>query len=69
MYRSGIIRKKLVVVGDGCCGKTSLLVTFAKGVFPTVYVPTIFDTFVADMQIDSRTVELALWDTAGQVIN
>ena len=30
------IRKKLVVVGDGACGKTSLLITFSKGHFPEV---------------------------------
>lgn len=30
------IRRKLVVVGDGACGKTSLLITFSKGHFPEV---------------------------------
>lgn len=62
------IRKKLVVVGDGASGKTSLLVTFAKGEFPIVYIPTVFDTYVADMEIDDKAVELALWDTAGQEV-
>ena len=61
-----VIRKKLVIVGDGACGKTCLLTVFAKGEFPTVYVPTIFESFVADIQVNSKQVELALWDTAGQ---
>ena len=60
------IRKKLVVVGDGMCGKTCLLVTFSRDQFPTVYVPTVFETFVADMTVDDQEIELSLWDTAGQ---
>jgi len=60
------IRKKLVVVGDGECGKTSLLITFAKDEFPETYDPTVFETYVADIEVDGRPVELALWDTAGQ---
>ena len=59
------IRKKLVIVGDGMCGKTCLLVTFSKDEFPIIYVPTVFDTFVADIEVDGKQIELALWDTAG----
>ena len=42
-----INRYKLVIVGDGACGKTSLLTVFKTGTFPTDYIPTIFETDVA----------------------
>ena len=60
------VRKKLVIVGDGACGKTCLLNVFSKGVFPEVYVPTVFESWVADLEVSGKNVELALWDTAGQ---
>ncbi|GAB5592491.1 hypothetical protein Unana1_07391 [Umbelopsis nana] len=61
------IRKKLVVVGDGGCGKTSLLVVYQKKEFPVKYVPTVFENYISLVQLDNgKSVELALWDTAGQ---
>lgn len=60
------LRRKLVIVGDGACGKTSLLCVFALGQFPRQYEPTIFENYVAEIRLDGRPVLLALWDTAGQ---
>uniref|UniRef100_A0ABK0L9L1 Ras homolog family member A, pseudogene 1 n=1 Tax=Rattus norvegicus TaxID=10116 RepID=A0ABK0L9L1_RAT len=60
------IRKKLVIVGDGACGKTCLLIVFSKDQFPEVYVPTVFENYVADIEVDGKQVELPLWDTTGQ---
>ncbi|KAG0197621.1 Rho GTPase [Mortierella sp. GBA30] len=59
-----IVRRKLVIVGDGACGKTSLLSVFTLGYFPKN--PTVFENFVTDVKIDGKPVQLALWDTAGQ---
>ena len=56
------IRKKLVIVGDGACGKTCLLIVFSKDQFPEVYVPTVFENYVADIEVDSKQV----WMTSFQ---
>uniref|UniRef100_A0A8C3UG33 Rho-related GTP-binding protein RhoD n=1 Tax=Catharus ustulatus TaxID=91951 RepID=A0A8C3UG33_CATUS len=57
---------KAVIVGDGGCGKTSLLVAFARGDFPKVYVPTVFEKYTASLQVAGKPVTIHLWDTAGQ---
>lgn len=61
-----VMRRKLVIIGDGACGKTSLLSVFTLGYFPTRYVPTVFENYVTDCRVDGKSVQLALWDTAGQ---
>ena len=49
-------KKKLVIVGDGACGKSCLLIVFSKDEFPQDYVPTVFDTHVADIEVDGKRV-------------
>ncbi|KAI6001033.1 P-loop containing nucleoside triphosphate hydrolase protein [Pisolithus orientalis] len=60
------VQRKVVVCGDGACGKTSLLNVFTRGFFTQVYEPTVFENYVHDIWVDDQLVELSLWDTAGQ---
>jgi len=62
----GDIRIKLVAVGDGAVGKTSLLIAYAKGTFPDTYIPTVFENYTAPIEHNGKKVLLHLWDTAGQ---
>eukprot|EP00484_Ammonia_sp_Unknown_P025576 CAMPEP_0197029838 /NCGR_PEP_ID=MMETSP1384-20130603/9203_1 /TAXON_ID=29189 /ORGANISM="Ammonia sp." /LENGTH=200 /DNA_ID=CAMNT_0042459077 /DNA_START=101 /DNA_END=703 /DNA_ORIENTATION=+ len=62
---------KIVCVGDGAIGKTSMLIAYRTNEFPTEYVPTIFEnvTIEKTIQLDENkeaTMYLDLWDTAGQ---
>ncbi|PON25803.1 GTP-binding protein rho2 [Trichoderma gamsii] len=76
---SNVIRRKLVIIGDGACGKTSLLSVFTLGYFPTVcscfLLPQILGlpqsrwhvrSLIIRIALYGKSVQLALWDTAGQ---
>lgn len=66
MSNKKIIERKLIAVGDGGCGKTSLLTVYTTAEFPRNYIPTVFETYVQDLTHNGRHVSLSLWDTAGQ---
>ena len=46
--------KKLVIIGDGACGKTSLLMVYTGGKFPTEYTPTVFEVTNKEVGISSQ---------------
>ncbi|XP_069789387.1 rho-related GTP-binding protein RhoF [Narcine bancroftii] len=48
------------------CGKTSLLMVFAKGDFPEQYAPSVFEKYVTDITIRNKKVTLTLYDTAAE---
>ncbi|XP_006894710.1 PREDICTED: rho-related GTP-binding protein RhoF [Elephantulus edwardii] len=57
---------KIVIVGDGGCGKTSLLMVYSQGAFPEHYAPSVFEKYTASVMVGSKEVTLNLYDTAGQ---
>ena len=58
---------KIVILGDTGVGKTSLLQQFLNGHVSGTYKPTIGADFSKkEMVIDNVTVNLQVWDTAGQ---
>ena len=57
---------KLVAVGDGAVGKTSLLMVLNGKPFPERYVPTIFENYTQAVDIQGVPYKLHIWDTAGQ---
>lgn len=62
---------KVIVVGDGSVGKTSMLRRYVKGVFTDQYKKTIGAEFMEKevfVKSLSQTVKLMLWDTAGQEV-
>ena len=57
---------KVVVVGDGAVGKTSLLMNYIQKPFPIIKSKIIFNTYPIDKIIDGKVITLNLIDTTGQ---
>ncbi len=58
---------KVVLIGDGNVGKTSLVRRFCEGKFDESRILTIgVDFQVKTVQLGGRTIRLSIWDVAGQ---
>jgi len=68
MYEEDIeIAVKVVVVGNGAVGKSSMIQSYCKGLFTREYKKTIgVDFLEKTISLNNDDVRLMLWDTAGQ---
>jgi small GTP-binding protein len=58
---------KLVAIGSGNVGKTSIIRRYAEGKFSVNYLPTLgVDITTKTIQVEDKQVKLILVDTAGQ---
>ena len=56
---------KVLAVGDGAVGKTSLFISFSRGRFPLDYIPVVFEQSYISLALDGVPYILSLWDTGG----
>ncbi|KAJ5565904.1 hypothetical protein N7535_007542 [Penicillium sp. DV-2018c] len=79
--RQNVVQRKMVLLGDGACGKTSALNVFTRGKghhsgahFQLQFIDPGHHLCLANLRflvrldifVDNIHVELSLWDTAGQ---
>ncbi|KAH0788524.1 small GTP-binding protein [Histomonas meleagridis] len=57
---------KLLSIGGGAVGKTSLTLQWIKGEFSESYTPTIEEMFEKNVEIDGKKYDVEITDTAGQ---
>ena len=57
----------ILLLGDSCVGKTSLISRYANGIFKDEYIATVGLDFVSKQEIiNDKNINVKLWDTAGQ---
>ena len=58
---------KVVLVGNSCVGKSSIVIRYADDEFSDVFLATIgVDFRFKSFLLDGENVKLQIWDTAGQ---
>ncbi|MHA1648640.1 MAG: Rab family GTPase [Candidatus Helarchaeota archaeon] len=58
---------KIVVIGNGAVGKTSLIARFAEKMFKAEYKPTLgVNIVIKEFDLDKNHIKLTVWDIAGQ---
>jgi small GTP-binding protein len=61
------VELKILLLGNGSVGKTSLINRYLRNVYNPVYLTTIgIDKSVKFLLINNKQIQLSIWDTAGQ---
>jgi len=64
---AGDIKFKVVLLGEGAVGKTSLFLRYCSNTFNEGHLSTVQASFLTKrLNFDGKRVALAIWDTAGQ---
>ena len=65
--RKPVQKFKVVLLGEGRVGKTSILVRFCQNTFNDRQQPTLQASYLdRKVTVDGQSVQLSVWDTAGQ---
>ncbi|XP_055360345.1 rho-related GTP-binding protein RhoG-like isoform X5 [Betta splendens] len=56
---------KCVAVGDTDIGKTSMIFTYIKKIYPKEYIPGFYDYYSTQVSVDNHKVDLEIRDTSG----
>jgi len=58
---------KVVLLGEGCVGKTSMVLRYVEDKFNDKHITTIQASFLSKkLNISGKRLNLSIWDTAGQ---
>lgn len=58
---------QLIIVGESCVGKTSLLYKYSQGLFTKNHLATVgIEFFTKEETINGKKIRVKIWDTAGQ---
>ena len=64
---SGGLKVKVVLLGEGCVGKTSIVLRYTENKFNDKHVSTLQASYVQkNLNIGGKRITLNIWDTAGQ---
>ncbi|KAM9952584.1 hypothetical protein ACTFIR_007638 [Dictyostelium discoideum] len=55
---------KLLVLGDSKTGKTTMMMTYSTGSFPTGYVPSHVDATSLDIEYNEQVCHVGFWDSS-----
>ena len=62
-----MIKPKLILVGEGAVGKSSIIQQYIEKRFNEAYLITVgSDKSIKDLNINGKNIRLEIWDTAGQ---